>query len=845
MKIFFLIVLLVPGLFIQAQDKGRTADTTISFLVMGNCDMCKKRIEEAAKGKGVSKAQWDQVSKALTVTYQPRVTSVEKIHDRIATAGHDTPLRTARDEVYNALPDCCLYRAGSHLTMEEDAVYGVVLEIDAQQQYKPLAGASILLGGTTEGLSTNENGYFKIPHVPENGFLLVSYSGFQASRIDIQPGQHLSIILNAAHELQEVRIISSRRPAYVSPQSVIRTQIMTDKELTKAACCNLSESFETNSSVDVSFNDGVTGTKQIQLMGLAGQYTYMTVENMPGPRGLAIAGGLNSIPGTWIESIQLTKGPGSVLNGPEGLAGQVNIELKKPEKMEKLFLNGYVNQMGKTDLNLNLSRQLSKKWSTALLVHHAFMNNREVDFNEDGFRDIPTGTLSTLLNRWRYDNGKGMMVQAGARLLWEDKTAGQTQYDPAQHRNSMSVYGMGMESRRYELFGKWGYVFPKKKYSSLGLQVSHFVHDQEDHFSWREYSARQGNLYANLIYQSIFSNTNHKFKTGLSYTTDDIQEKFINQSFDRVERTSGAFFEYSGSSGKQWEWVIGLRGDQNNLYGFYVTPRVHLRFQPRSKTVVRLSAGRGQRTANILAENRVVFISARNLSFLNTSPGKAYGLDPEIAWNLGISLDQRFRLAGRDGNIAFDLFHTYFQNQVVIDMEGSAKKLDIYNLDGKSFANSFQTEIQYEVLPRLDARIAYRYYDVQVTYQGSLKQKPFVSPHRAFINLAYTLAGWKWDATLSYYSPKRLPTTEDNPVGFRFPERSPGYTLLNMQVSKSLGKNNPLEFYLGGENLGGIIQKELIIAPQDPFGPLFDASLVWGPVTGRMLYAGFRWKIGE
>lgn len=794
-------------------------------------------------GKGVSKAQWDQVSKALTVTYHPKITSVEKIHERIATAGHDTPLRTADDEVYNALPDCCLYRAGTHLTMEEDAVYGVVLEMDGRNQYKPLAGASILLGGTTEGLSTNENGYFKIPRVPENGFLLVSFAGFQASRIDIQPGQHLSIILNGAHELQEVRVISSRRPAYVSPQSIIRTQVITDKELTKAACCNLSESFETNPSVDVSFNDGVTGTKQIQLMGLAGQYTYMTVENMPGPRGLAIASGLNSIPGTWIESIQISKGPGSVLNGPEGLAGQVNIELKKPEKMENLFLNGYVNQMGKTDINLNLSKRLNKKWSTALLVHHAFMKNREVDFNEDGFRDIPTGTLTTFLNRWRYDNGKGMMAQAGARLLWEDKTAGQTQYDPAQHRYSMSVYGMGMVSRRFELFGKWGYVFPEKKYRSLGVQLSHFVHNQEDHYGWRDYTAKQGNLYANLIYQSIFSNTHHKFKTGLSYASDDMQEKFINQSFDRVERTTGAFFEYTGSSGKQWEWVIGLRGDQNNLYGFYVTPRVHLRFQPRSKTVIRLSVGRGQRTANLLAENSVIFISTRNFSLPHTTRKKAYGLDPEIAWTTGISLDQRFRLSGRDGNISIDLFHTYFQDQVVIDREGSARRLDIYNLAGRSFANSFQAEIQYEVLPRLDARIAYRYYDVRVTYQGKLKQKPFVSPHRAFINLAYSSQGWKWDATVSYYSPKRIPSTADNPVGFQFMEKSPGYALFNLQVTKSLGKKLPIDLYLGGENLGQFIQKDLIIDPQDPFGPLFDASLVWGPVTGRMLYAGFRWKI--
>jgi hypothetical protein len=247
---------------------------------------------------------------------------------------------------------------------------------------------------------------------------------------------------------------------------------MSEKELFKAACCNLSESFETNPSVDVSYNDGVTGSKQIQLLGLSGNYTQLTVENLPGPRGIATQWGLNSIPGTWVESIQLTKGVGSVVNGFESIAGQINVELKKPENSEQLYANTYINNIGKTDLNLNLSKQVGKKWSTALLLHDAFLNNKTVDFNKDGFRDLPTGNLFSVMNRWKYDNMKGLLGQFGGRILIDDKTGGQTSFDPAKHQNNTNVYGLGIETKRYEAFAKIGYVFPEKRFKSFGLQLS-------------------------------------------------------------------------------------------------------------------------------------------------------------------------------------------------------------------------------------------------------------------------------------------------------------------------------------------------------------------------------------
>ncbi|MEO6133542.1 MAG: TonB-dependent receptor [Ginsengibacter sp.] len=615
---------------------------------------------------------------------------------------------------------------------------------------------------------------------------------------------------------------------------------MNSKDLLKAACCNLSESFETNPSVDVSYSDAVTGSKQIQLLGLSGNYSQLTIENLPGPRGLATALGLNSIAGPWIESIQLSKGTGSVVNGYESIAGQINVELKKPENSEKLYLNGYVNSMGSTDFNLNLATALNSKWSTSLLLHNNFLLNK-VDENKDGFRDLPTGNLFSGINRWNYNDGKGVMIQFGVKALLDDKVGGEIGFSP-ESKGSSSEYGLGIKTNRFEGFAKIGYIFPAKKYQSVGLQLSYFDHQQDSYFGLIKYNADQRNFYSNLIYQSIIGNSDHKFRTGLSLTADDYYEFYKNQSYARREYVPGAFFEYTYTMSSRFSAVAGLRADHNSLYGWFATPRFNVRYEPFDGTVVRLSAGRGQRTANIFAENMGALVSARAVNIISPNTDKAYGLSPEVAWNKGISVDQKIKLFERDAMLSVDFFRNDFTNQVVVDME-NPREINFYNLKGKSFSNSFQTEFNFIPVEKLEVRLAYRWFDVKTTFGSKLLSKPFMASNRAFANFGYEVEGWKFDYTINFVGSKRIPSTSANPTEYQMPEKSPSYISMNAQVSKSLGKNKNFELYAGGENLTNYFQKTTILAADQPFGNYFDASMIWGPVSGRLLYAGFRFKI--
>ena len=817
--------------------------------------MCENRIEKALKIKGVTTADWNADTKLLSVVFNPSKITLEKIHTSLADVGHDTELEKSTESTYKALPDCCHYREmgedeshhdeGEVVLMDTAAslahvVRGLVMEENNKGTFKPLEGASVIWLSTNKGTITNKEGMFELAHEHELDQLIISYTGFKSDTISVADLKQIRIILASGNQLKEVRVTSKQASTYINAYNPFRTTTITQRELFKAACCNLSESFETNPSVDVSYNDAITGSKQIQLLGLSGNYTQLTVENLPGPRGLATALGLNSIAGPWVESIQLTKGIGSVVNGYESIAGQINVELKKPATSEKLYLNGYINTMGKTDLNLNSTHHLGKKWATTFLLHDDFLRSKQ-DFNKDGFRDLPTGNLFSGINRWQYVGTNGLMGQFGVKVLADDKTGGELDFS-SKDKFSTHHYGLGINTKRYEAFGKIGYVFPEKKYQSIGLQVSAFDHRQDAYFGLTTYNGKQKNLYANLIYQSIIGNDNHKFKTGFSFSNDDYKEQFNSADYNRKEVVPGGFFEYSYNYEEKFNIVAGMRADHNSLFGWFATPRLNLRYQPVNGTTIRAAIGRGQRTANIFAENNSVFASARRVTILSSPAGRAYGLDPEVAWNKGISVDQKFRLFQRDATFGIDFYRNDFTDQVVVDLE-DPRQVKFYNLEGKSFSNSLQAELNVRPVDKLDVRLAYRFFNVKTTYGDKLLQKPLTAKNRAFANLAYDLNGWKFDYTVNYIGTKRIPSTASNPPAYQLKENSPSYVLMNAQVSKSLGKNKLFDAYIGGENLTNYFQKNVILAADQPFSNYFDASMVWGPVSGRQVYAGFRYTI--
>jgi len=634
-------------------------------------------------------------------------------------------------------------------------------------------------------------------------------------------------------KLKEVIIKQHMNTTRVSSMKPMKVEEIGKGELLKAACCNLSESFETTPSVDVAFTDAVSGYKQVQMLGLAGPYTLITRENIPDVRGLASITGLTYTPGAWIEGMQLSKGTGSVVNGYESVAGQINIELLKPFEEPKLSINAYQNTQGRSEANLYGRKEFSDRLSSGLFAHGS-AQWLKIDQNKDGFLDQPTNKQIILMNRWFYHEPKGFEFQAGIKGIYGDNTGGQWSYSKGGEQSAGMPWGYELNTRRLEGWAKIGKVFPKQPATSIGLQLSGVYHDQDAHYGSRVYDATQKSFYANLIFQSIVNNTNHVIKGGLSSLVDDYNELFEVQRFKRTEVVPGAFVEYAYNYLEKFNVVAGLRGDYDNLYGGFVTPRLHLRYAPFKKTVLRASIGRAQRTANILAENMGYMASSR--VFMVPSVGNTYNLQPEVAWNMGLNLTQKFMLDYRDGSIGIDYYDTHFENQVIADAEMPGQ-VSFYNLVGKSYAHSLQAQLDYELIHNLGMRLAYRWYDVRATYSGMLKQRPLVATHRAFANFGYeTNNSWKFDYTVQWIGAKRVPGTY-TAAGYS----SPSFIQMSAQITKVFRNN--IEVYVGGENLTNYMQPNPILGAGNPYAKDFDASMIWGPVMGRNIYFGMRYSL--
>lgn len=646
-----------------------------------------------------------------------------------------------------------------------------------------------------------------------------------------------------SQKLEEVIIRQHVKSMEINMLDPIKSEKIGSRELLKAACCNLGESFETTPSVDVAFTDAISGYKQIQMLGLAGPYTYLTRENIPDARGLAAITGLTFTPGTFIESMQLSKGTGSVVNGYESVAGQINVEWKKPfeEKDEKWLFNLYQSSQGRSEGNIIYRHEFNKSLSTNVFIHGKSQWLKQ-DQNNDGFLDQPLDKQVVAANRWFWFGPKGWEVQAGIKGVYVDNTGGQWGYTKGNEQQPGNPWGYQMNMRRLEGWSKIGHIFKNRPATSIGLQLSGLYHNQEALYGLREYDATQKTFYANLIYQSYISNTNHTIKTGASVLVDDYDETFNNVQYKRTETVPGVFAEYSYSYLTKFNVVAGLRADYHNLFGAFVTPRLHMRYAPVRNLSIRGSIGRAQRTANIFAEN-IGYMASNRLFVIQTAEnGKAYGLNPEVAWNTGLNATQKFRLNYRDGAISIDYYYTHFQNQVITDVE-DPHAVRFYNLDGASFANSFQAQLDYELIHNLDIRLAYRWYDVQATYSGQLKERPLIAANRAFANLAYeTRTHWKFDYTIQWIGQKRLPALYE-PSGGVITDQSntPSYVLMNAQISKNW--HDKLEVYAGGENLTGYRQSNPILGAADPYADGFDASMIWAPIMGANFYAGLRYKI--
>ena len=719
-------------------------------------------------------------------------------------------------------------------------IEGTVYEQNEDGSKTPLPGVNVYWKIVNEGVVTDAHGHYKIPLHERIGCLVFSCISYENDTIHhmVEPA-HYDHVFNSAHILNEVEIKAREKASYINPITPMAVQNITSESLKRAACCTLAGSFENNASVDVNYSDAVTGAKQIQLLGLSGIYTQMMTEIIPNFRGLASTFGLNYVPGTWMNGIQVSKGTSSVRNGYESITGQINVDYKEPlpNKSEKVFFNLYANSMLMTDFNFNGRVKVGKN-DGIMLFGHVSHNFMKMDDNGDTFLDDPMTTQYNVFLRYNHPHIGHFGCKLGIKALKETRLGGQMDFDP-KHRldEGYNLYGIGINTERYEAFAKGGYHFDRKD-TSLGLQQQVTYHKMDSYYGLTDYNANQLSYYANLLFDSYLVNDHHKYSVGASYSYDKYDESLNDSTIYRIEHVPGVFAEYVFNDDHHWSVIAGFRADYNSYYKkMLYTPRLHVRFKTHDEFAIRASAGKGYRSPNVLAENSTMFASARQIVFVDAPK-------MEEAWNYGINLTKSIEIGWRELTISADFYRTDFVNQIVLDRDTDAHQVRIYNLNGKSYSNSAQIEANCEIFRDFDLTLAFRYNDVKMTISDTLMEKPFVNRYKGLVTMSYAPGTWQFDLTTQFNGDSRVPDLSGNATAVANGQnigRSPFYVIMNAQITKSLGKY--WEIYVGGENLTNYKQNYPIISADNPSSDDFDASMVWGPLSGIRAYLGVRFQI--
>ena len=751
--------------------------------------------------------------------------------------------------------------------MADAKVKGVVLD----DKGYPLVGANVHWAGTTVGMATDLDGKFEVDEVKSTRLLVSSFMGYHNDTTEVRSHSELTIVLVSDLELDEVSIVERKMAVLRSRISPLQTETITGEALCMAACCNLSESFETSASVDVAYSDAATGAKQIRLLGLSGTYVQLLTENTPNIRGLAQSFGMEYIPGPWMDAIQVSKGTSSVLNGYEAIAGQINVEYLKPQTQDPIALNAMISTETHAEVNATGGWDLNDKVSTGILFHAQNMS-LELDHNHDGFLDMTKNTNINLLNRWyvKTDDYTGQFLVRG---LYDRRQGGLTK----EATNAMSPYKIDLNTWRVDGFMKNGYVFDAELGTSIGIITSASYHNQQNTYGPRQWNAAQTNAYLNAIFQTSFDDSatdlwddhHHNLSTGLSVNYDGYNEmvRIIGDEairLDNMEVTPGVFAEYTYTYQDKVTLLAGIREDYSSTYGFFTTPRMNLRYAPFEWWTLRASVGLGYRSPNAIADNAAYLPSNRIYHF------NADSLAQERSMNTGISTVFYIPMGKKELQISGEYYYTKFLDGVIADMDRSLHGITLYNMrdveGAQYFSHNWQVEATMEILRGWTMTTAFRYTDVkQTTFNTSaneyqLRDKPLQNKFKGIITTSYQtpLKTWQFDLTAQFNGEGRMPD------GFKIPEGSNQYRIHNGYIyhkwyPQLLGQVTKFfrtwSIYLGAENMTNFTQDNPIVGERleakvnthggfvNPQSSNYDASMIWAPIHGWKLYLGFRWAL--
>ena len=652
-------------------------------------------------------------------------------------------------------------------------------------------------------------------------------------------------IKNNPENLNEVVLTGTMKPVS-KKDSPVPIEVYTSKYFKTNPNPTLFESIGMINGIQPQINCNVCATGDIHINGMEGPYTMILIDGMPIVSALSTVYGLNGIPNSLVDRIEVVKGPASSLYGTEAMGGIVNIITKDATKANKFSADLYTTSWLENNIDLDYKFKINNKVNSLIGVNYFLFDNKQ-DKNKDNFTDLTLQNRISIFNKWNFERPKNKTASIASRYVYEDRWGGEMQYNKRIDRGSDKIYGESIFTNRAEIIGM--YQLPTTE--NIYTQFSYNFHQQNSFYGTNSYQAKQHVAFAQAYWDKILGK--HSLLTGATYKYtfyDDNTPGTANENKENNPMKSplpGVFIQDEITFSSKHKLLLGYRLDYDKHHKDIHSPRFAYKFSPNNRHIFRASFGTGFRVVNLFTEDHAALTGSRDVIIKND-------LNPEKSYNG--NLNYVFNKTFDFGNFNIDAtaFYSYFTNKIVGDFETDQNLIIYDNLDGHAVSKgiSINTDIIFRFPLKINFGFSYMnvYRKERDENNQMQKSQQFHAPKwSGNYVISYNFPKrFTVDLTGNWYGKMRLPIL---PNDFR-PEYSPFYMLTNIQLTKSFRK---IEIYGGLKNIFNFIPKNPLMRPFDPFnnnindpinnpyGYTFDTAYNYAPLQGIRGFIGLRYTI--
>ncbi len=677
-----------------------------------------------------------------------------------------------------------------------------------------LGAANIMLKGTTQGASTDEDGYYHILNVPKGTYeVIASRIGFATARqkVTVAAGKETTADFRLHPTVLEIGgvVVTATRTPRILEDIPVHTEVIGPERIEAKNAENLLEALEGETGIKVQTTCSICNAAEIRMQGLSGGHTQVLIDGQPIVSGFATVYGLSQIPAENIERIEIVKGAGSAMYGSDAIAGVVNI-ITKSALERRGSLTATVGDFGARSFRATLA---GKKDGTAGVVTVSRTKSDAMDANRDGISEGVDYERTALSAKVENDFSPQMSFTATGRILEEERLGGYMMRLREETDISEQI-----RTQRSELGGTAKY-HPSVK-SELTVRGTVSRHDQHALFEENWYDAREDIVYGELQYNTYLT-PNNLATAGVSAKSEEIEE---SARLGRISADAFGVYLQNELEANPFSFVAGVRYDGHSEFGSRLSPRGAILVKPRHDLSLRGSYGLGFKAPTVFFEE-MHYCPGGFRYTIRRNPD----ISPEKSRSANLDIEHRRGNAVMQLNLFRTDVRDMIQGEVVGKDEEAGRLEYMYVNVGKARTQGVETHIGLQIGLGWSISAGYAYLDAKDV--DADERLPFRSRHTADWSVRYENCQWGLDVDFSGELVGSMLTQsvgEDDEGNEILTEgESPDFSVWNARISKQMMKS--YKVFFGVDNLFDYVQKDWTV----------DTEYIWGPLRGRFVYGGF------